>query len=428
MTNEKNRGKTDPGKYPLWGLLLGLLDRISSASGKAVLDEKLIQPNSPNSAEGATFLEATFGGIFLLFRLYVLLPWRRKRKNNTPAGNTTTKSARARILALLTFITIGTDKALFVVALISIDFGIAGGIYYATPLAVPILWGFRSGSRSRAAGLTVFAVAVVAGVGLLVQQNGPTQGSHYLLGVVCAVGAGTARTLFLPVTDRLIREQGRSYTEKAIAWSMLSVGLVIGGLVAITGDLASFLNWPIIGWAMLVGLLNNTLPRVIQMPAREHAGDAAYAVFLAASPVLATLVGFTFLGERPSLVQWAGLGLIVVSAAAVANMSLEHGPLIERSPATPRDIYEDALQAYRGATAQHEALTSLVEELKARLIEAEIAAAQADLDEATAEAGEADRRWQSAGDEVTAAEARVAAAQEWLGRAQTEAKEPTSTF
>lgn len=104
--------------------------------------------------------------------------------------------------------------------------------------------------------------------------------------------------MFLPVTDRLIKRAGLVHTEKAIAWSVLSVGVLAGGVAAITGGLTGVLGWPVIGWGLLAGLLGNTLPRVIQMPARRLVGDAVYAFVLATSPVLAAGVGLVFLGDH----------------------------------------------------------------------------------------------------------------------------------
>src|SRR5690606_40711362 len=116
-----------------------------------------------------------------------------------------------------------------------------GGIHYAIPLLVPVVWGFRGKSRGLAALVTLFAVSTAIGVFLLVQDGTPSAG-NYPLGVTFAVGAGACRTLFLPVTDRLIKGAGRVHTERAIAWSTLLVGLLAGAVVTATGDLRSLLD------------------------------------------------------------------------------------------------------------------------------------------------------------------------------------------
>ncbi|MGW3769116.1 hypothetical protein [Actinomadura verrucosospora] len=385
MTNKKSESR----RYPWLGVALGGADRLSSASGKALLDERLIGANGLQMHQ-ATALEATFGGLLLLLRVFF---WKISGKGGDDRPATEMPARSRRILSLMTFGVIGGDKALLFSALLFIPFSVAGGIYYTVPLLIPVIAGFRSGSRGRAALLTLFAAAAAVGVVLLVQQDGPAPGSGYLLGVICALGAGGLRTLYLPVTDRLIKGAGRYYTEKVIAWSTLSVGVLAGGIVMLTGGL-TFLNWQLVLWAMLVGLLNNTLPRIIQMPARELAGDAVYSVFLTASPLIATLVGLAFLDTRLIPIQWAGVVVITVAAAAVAQMSFSlrdrtHAPLIELSSATPEAVLQHALEERGKILETLERLTQEYGACEQAVLQAERRVAEARLVKARADAKKA---------------------------------------
>ncbi|SNR51237.1 hypothetical protein [Actinomadura mexicana] len=422
MTNQSSERK----RYPWLGVALGGADRLSSASGKALLDNRLIGANGLQVHQ-ATALEATFGGLLLLLRLFF---WKLSGKggDDRPAAEMPARSRRK--LSLMTFGVIGMDKALLFAALSFIPFSVAGGIYYTVPLSIPVIAGFRSGSRGRAALLTLFAAAAALGVVLLVQRDGPASGSGYLLGVICALGAGVLRTLYLPVTDRLIKGAGRFYTEKVIAWSTLSVGVLAGGIVMLTGGFA-FLSWQIVLWALLVGLLNNTLPRIIQMPARELAGDAVYAVFLTASPLIATLVGLAFLDTRLIPIQWAGVIVITVAAAAVAQMSFSlrdrgHAPLIELSSATPEAVLQHALdergkilETLERLTQEYGDCEQAVAQAERRVAEARLAKARADAKKAEAaavktrtEAERAAAQAQTAAAHKDAAEAAVRTAEE----------------
>lgn len=376
------RNESGAARRPFLGILLGGIDRVSSAGGKALLDEYLILPSGPLRAAQATFLEATFGGLLLLSRLYLPPLIRRRSGAGTPGGTRSAGTARSPLLAFLTFLTIAGDKAMLVIALTSIPFGIAGGIYYTFPLLIPIIGGLRRGSKRRAALLTLFAAAIAAGLILLVNEDESANAGNFPLGVVCAIGAGASRTLFLPVTDRLIRRCGRRHTERAIAWSMLLVGALAGGASTLTTSSATFLSWPIIGWALAVGLLNNALPRIIQVPARAHAGDAVYAVFLAASPVIATLIGVALLGNRLTLEQWAGLIVIAVAAAAVANLSFGlrargRAPFVEL--ATARTRLQSAVASLRKLEWMLRELHSRVATQQASVAAAAIRAADAEV-------------------------------------------------
>lgn len=414
MTNQNE--KTTTGRHPWYGVALGGLDRLSSAGGKAVLDEKLIGGGALQ-VHHATFLEATIGGLLLLLRLYLPeLPFRRgKRASGAPDGAGMAATRRGLFVSL-TFLTIAGDKALLVLALTAIPFTVAGGIYYAIPLLVPVIWGFRSRSRGLAALVTLFAAFTVVGVVMLVQDGTP-QGGNHLLGVALAVGAGACRTLFLPVTDRLIKGAGRVYTEKTIAWSMLGVGLLAGAAVALTGGLGPLLDGEVIAWAALVGLLNTALPRIIQMPARELAGDRVYAVFLAASPVIATLVGVAFVGDRLDPVQWAGFVVVTVSAAAIAYMSLNlkgqgHAPLVELYPATPQARLEDY---QRKLASAHERFAETLSEI--RMLEDQVA--RTELEVAEGELADAEQRKTQAEEKIKAAESSLLSATQRVLAART---------
>ena len=382
MTNESSDTK---GRHPWYGVLLGGLDRLSSAGGKAVLDERLIGGGGPLPVQHATFLEATIGGLLLLVRLYLpALPFLRKRRGFGAPDDVGEGTTRRRLLVFLTFLTIAGDKALLVLALTAVPFSIAGGIYYAIPLLVPVIWGFRTGSKGPAALVTLFAAATAFGVVLIV-QDGTAQGGYHLLGVLLAIGAGVSRTLFLPVTDRLIKGAGRRYTEKAIAWSLVAVGVAAGGIAAVTGGLEAIMDWEVVAWAALVGLLNNTLPRIFQMPARELAGDRVYAVFLAGSPAIATLVGVVFLGDRLTMGQVGGFVLITACAATLAYMSLTLGgraPSVELQPATPQARLEDFRRKLAGAYETAREVAERIKDLELRSAEAELEAAESDWTEA----------------------------------------------
>src|SRR4051812_33305751 len=69
-----NKNAVTRKRHPGFGVLLGGLDRISSAGGKAILDQRLIQPNGPLQVQHATFLESTIGGLLLLLRIYLPIP------------------------------------------------------------------------------------------------------------------------------------------------------------------------------------------------------------------------------------------------------------------------------------------------------------------------------------------------------------------
>ncbi|WP_338740310.1 DMT family transporter [Actinomadura luteofluorescens] len=437
MTNKKSENR----RYPWLGVALGGADRLSSASGKALLDARLIGANGLQVHQ-ATALEATFGGLFLLLRIFL---WKLTGKggDDRPAAEMPARSRR--ILSLMTFGVIGTDKALLFAALSFIPFSVAGGMYYAVPLLIPVIAGFRSGSRGRAALLTLFAAGAALGVVLLVQRDGPAAGDGYLIGVICALGAGVLRTLYLPVTDRLIQGAGRFHTEKVIAWSTLSVGLVAGGIVMLTGGF-TFLSWQVVMWAMLVGLLNNTLTRIIQMPARELAGDSVYAVFLTASPLIATLVGLAFLDTRLMPIQWAGVAVITVAAAAVAQMSFSlrdrsHAPLIELSSATPEAVLKHALDERAAVLETLERLTQeygdcekAVALAERKVAEARLAKARADAKKAAgsaskirAEAGRLAAQAETAEAQQDAAEAAVRTAEEGVRLALLKSPDASST-
>ena len=81
-----------------------------------------------------------------------------------------------------------------------------------------------------------------------------------------------------------------------------------------------FLSSQIVGW-LLIALNSPRLP--------SHTG----AVLLLLTPVGAVLLGAWVLGERPTLAQWAGCALILVSAyATVAGRRTQAGATVRAGP------------------------------------------------------------------------------------------------
>ncbi|MFD0540723.1 hypothetical protein ACFQY7_49880 [Actinomadura luteofluorescens] len=169
-------------------------------------------------------------------------------------------------------------------------------------------------------------------------------------------------------------------------------------------------------------------------------------MFLTASPLIATLVGLAFLDTRLMPIQWAGVAVITVAAAAVAQMSFSlrdrsHAPLIELSSATPEAVLKHALDERAAVLETLERLTQeygdcekAVALAERKVAEARLAKARADAKKAAgsaskirAEAGRLAAQAETAEAQQDAAEAAVRTAEEEVRLALLKSPDVSST-
>ena len=200
---------------------------------------------------------------------------------------------------------------------------------YAVLAAVIAPFVLREGLRPRA--LLGFVVAL-GGTALLAELD---LTAHDLGGIAWGLVAAVAFALFLVLSRKWGREEG--VDGFVIALATMSVAAVVLGTVVVTTHPASLLPTSIAPEAILA------LAWLVATAAGGQALAAASvrlvpasrsAAFLLLNPIVATLLAFILLGERPSTVQLVGGALVLlgIAAATVDPAALRRHPAGSATP------------------------------------------------------------------------------------------------
>lgn len=107
----------------------------------------------------------------------------------------------------------------------------------------------------------------------------------------------------------------------------LGVGLIIGGVVIApfgAGDAATvFTNVDLFMAAVLVGVLSNAIGYGIDQSTLRRIPVRRFSVLLALLPVCAAVFGFLFLDQTPTMVDLAGMALVLTGVAVQERDTIE---------------------------------------------------------------------------------------------------------
>jgi len=196
----------------------------------------------------------------------------------------------------------------YYLALTHIDVSVAHMIFSLYPVAVLLFLALR-GERITRLSLARLGLAVV-GVYLLIGPGGHVSP----VGVMLVLVAVVSYALHLTLSQWYLSE----IPSRTVALYVVSIMAVI--LTAVR--LLQFEPWqplPPIGWGIVLvtGLVATVLARLAMFAGIKSVGSGQAALLGPTETFLAILWAILFLGERLSLVQWAG-GLLILSSAALA--------------------------------------------------------------------------------------------------------------
>jgi drug/metabolite transporter (DMT)-like permease len=225
------------------------------------------------------------------------------------------RSRREQLIAYAAGLFLAADVWLWQTAIGHIGTGLATLIANSQVVIVPLVtWALLSERPSNRAFVSM--PVVMGGLVLITGLGGDDAfGSDPVLGVVLAVGAAFFYSGFLMLYRRSNTSLGpvtRVLRDVVIG---ASVGALAGGLVS--GDLDLVPAWPSHGWLLLLALgaqvggwilIGYALPRL-------PAAHTSFAILL--QPSLTLVWGAIIFTERPSLVQWTGVAIVLAGIAAV---------------------------------------------------------------------------------------------------------------
>lgn len=265
---------------PPWSMAVVamLLIQLSSAFSVGLIDQV--------GAAGTAWLRISVGGV--IFLLIARPPLRRIRRQDIPA-----------ILGL------GAASGLMSVAFLSaleyIPLGTAVAIEFLGPLTVAAV---RSGSARM---LTWPALALV-GVVLLTE---PWQGETNVVGIGFALLAGVGWGAYVLLTQRV----GDHFTGISALSMTIPIAAAVTAFVGVPQVVAHF-DWRIVLIVVGLALLAPVLPFGLEMLALRRMTPTAFGTLMALEPAFGVLLGLVVLHQIPSVVQGAGIVLVVMAGAA----------------------------------------------------------------------------------------------------------------
>jgi drug/metabolite transporter (DMT)-like permease len=225
------------------------------------------------------------------------------------------RSRRERAVAFAAGVFLASDIWFWQTAIGHIGTGLATLIVNSQVVIVPLVaWALLSERPS--ARTFVSMPTVMIGLVLITGLGGSDPfGSDPVLGVVLAAFAALLYAAFL----MLYRQANTSLGPVVRVLGDVLFGSTAGALVfgLISGDLDFVPSWPSHGWLLVLAigsqvfgwmLIGYALPRL-------PAAHTSFAVLL--QPTLTLVWGVLIFTERPSLVQWIGVGIVLAGIAAV---------------------------------------------------------------------------------------------------------------
>ena len=225
------------------------------------------------------------------------------------------RSRHERAVAFAAGVFLAADIWFWQTAIGHIGTGLATLIVNSQVVIVPLVaWALlseRPSSRTFVAMPTVMVGLVfITGIG-----GSDPFGSDPVLGVVLAAAAALLYAAFL----MLYRQANTSLGPVVRVLGDVLFGSTAGALVAglVSGDLDFVPSWPAHGWLLVLAigsqvfgwmLIGYALPRL-------PAAHTSFAVLL--QPSLTLVWGVLIFTERPSVVQWLGVGIVLAGIAAV---------------------------------------------------------------------------------------------------------------
>ena len=121
---------------------------------------------------------------------------------------------------------------------------------------------------------------------------------------------------------------GLSFAMAVAAVLVLPIGIVDAG--------DALLNPAVLGIGVAIALLSSTIPYAFELIALRRIAPAVFAILMSTGPATATLAGFLLLGQALSLLQLAGVGLVIAaSIGAVATSGTPRARPTDDEPDEP---------------------------------------------------------------------------------------------
>lgn len=237
----------------------------------------------------------------MLFAAIVLVIWRRPDASSWRWDRLAPAAAFGVATAVM--------NIAFYEALARLPLGTAVAIEFLGPVAVAAF-----GSRTPR---DLGALALVIG-GVLLIADVRWAGSP--LGVVLALVSALCWAAYIVLGKRLA-DRGRGLDDLAVGFVVATVllsPLVMGAGAVLTSP-------RLLGVTLAVGVLSTAVPYVLDQIVLRRVGRVRFSLLLALLPVTATVIGFLTPHQRPAVLEFVGIGAVVLAVVLGARPLVTEG-------------------------------------------------------------------------------------------------------
>jgi inner membrane transporter RhtA len=231
----------------------------------------------------------------------VLVAWRRPWQARWSA---------ARLKLVVAFgLVLATMNVTFYLAIDRLPLGTAVAIEFCGPIVVAAL-----GSRTR----RDLGALALATIGVLALADVHLAGSPG--GLAFAVAAGVAWAGYIVLGHRLAADPAIR-PQDGLALGMAAGALAFAPLL-VASSLPAWRSPVLLAACLAVGILSSAVPYALEQVAMRRLARPRFALLLALLPATAAVVGGVVLGQVPTLVEAAGIALVVAASLLRSHASV----------------------------------------------------------------------------------------------------------
>jgi len=219
--------------------------------------------------------------------------------------------SRTAWIAVLRFgAVLAVMNGFFYLALQRLPLGVAVTIEVLGPLVLSIL-------ASRRASAWLWAALALAGV---VALGGGGWDRLDLWGVLFALGAAVSWALYILASVRV----GAAFPRLDGLALAMTFGAVLALPFGITDAGAALLRWDILALGAAVAVLSSTIPYALGREALRRLPASAFAIPMSLAPATAALAGLVLLGQRLTVLEVLGMGLVIAASIGAVRAAGRH--------------------------------------------------------------------------------------------------------
>jgi inner membrane transporter RhtA len=211
-------------------------------------------------------------------------------------------------------VTLGVMNLFYYLSLSRVPLGIAVAIEFTGPLAVAVFSSRRlidfSWIALAAGGLVLLLPVAHIGVGI-----DP-------LGALYALAAGACWALYIIFGQKAGADHG---AQTVAIGSLISAVIVIP--IGLLDRGPALFSGPMLLPGLAVGVLSTALPYTLEMYALTRLPARTFGILMSIEPAFGALIGYFYLHERLTAVQWTAIGLVIAASIGATASTRQTIPM-----------------------------------------------------------------------------------------------------